>query len=608
MSTSSREIGTLIVVVLKANHLPNKRHIGKQDPYCLAIVNGEKKRTKAIKRGGQHPEWDEELRFTLFEDDDDLLGRSIPGTPPQPPPKDQKGPVKIQGGNFMKISCYADDPREPDLIGDADVDLTEVLTKGETDEWFTLSNKDKFAGKVYLELTFWSNAPAPEKKATPKAPKTNKQYAGPGSFVPSDDSPSRVRQASNGYGHSRPPSDSVSVVIPSSLRASTSLAKLDLYIPPYEKSHTSAVDQVVNEFSEMGISQPRKRESFPPVQQSYTSSPSNPYLGDSYYEANQHSIPSRNSRFSSVPISSSGFMPLSGSPSFSTASRTTDTHTYPANFSHMPTPAPYNSIMYQHSANYLPQPPQTPIPGPPNPIPFIPAATSPYQPQSFTTPQNVQYTTVAPPAAVPSQQYSPVPQVQSQIQNGVAAYPHYPATSSSPHDTLSTPSAPNVPRPLPPQPQIIYPPPVQDEVPPPPPPPPILPTPPPPPPMHFAEGQPPPTTQPHINSGAPIPSTTPAPQATRRRASLPVPPVVYSQHQQLSFQPPPPPPPLPVPMMEGFPSAIPPLPPQQLRPEHQTFSPGPPPQPPAQYHHQDQWQPSGTGQHHHSPHHVPNYT
>jgi hypothetical protein len=33
----------------------------------------------------------------------------------------------------MKLSCYADDPREPDLIGQTDVDLTEVLTKGETD-------------------------------------------------------------------------------------------------------------------------------------------------------------------------------------------------------------------------------------------------------------------------------------------------------------------------------------------------------------------------------------------------------------------------------------------------------------------------------------------
>ena len=75
----------------------------------------------------------------------------------------------------MKVACFADDAREPDFIGEADVDLTEVLTKGETDgkytsinvvgslisclssEWFTLTNKDKFAGKVYLELTFWSN-------------------------------------------------------------------------------------------------------------------------------------------------------------------------------------------------------------------------------------------------------------------------------------------------------------------------------------------------------------------------------------------------------------------------------------------------------------------
>lgn len=75
----------------------------------------------------------------------------------------------------MKMACYADDLREPDFIGETEVDLTEVLTTGETDgglviwlgyglwylieglEWFTLMNKDKFAGKVYLELTFFSN-------------------------------------------------------------------------------------------------------------------------------------------------------------------------------------------------------------------------------------------------------------------------------------------------------------------------------------------------------------------------------------------------------------------------------------------------------------------
>lgn len=138
-------------------------------------VNGEKRRTKAIKRGGQHPEWDEEIRFTLFDDVEDVLARTAHGdsTPPPPPPKNDQIFKKIKGGKSMKVACYADDPREPDLIGDVEVDLTEVLTKGETDgkikiipfenvsnpppEWFTLTNKDKFAGKVYLELTFWSN-------------------------------------------------------------------------------------------------------------------------------------------------------------------------------------------------------------------------------------------------------------------------------------------------------------------------------------------------------------------------------------------------------------------------------------------------------------------
>lgn len=153
MSSTPRQIGTLIVVILKAvsssehpsplhtlkcvaqRNLPNKRHIGKQDPYCTIVLNGEKRRTKAIKRGGQHPEWDEEVRFTLFEDVEDELARTANGddTPPPLPPKNSTTPRKIKGGQTMRVSCYADDPREPDLIGEGIVDLTEVLTKGETD-------------------------------------------------------------------------------------------------------------------------------------------------------------------------------------------------------------------------------------------------------------------------------------------------------------------------------------------------------------------------------------------------------------------------------------------------------------------------------------------
>lgn len=116
-------------------NLPNKRHIGKQDPYCLVELNGEKRRTKVIKRGGQHPEWDEEIRFTLYED---VAANPPPATqdgapPPLPPKKSSKDMSDIQGGKFMSLACYAQDLKEPELIGETQVDLTEVLTKGETD-------------------------------------------------------------------------------------------------------------------------------------------------------------------------------------------------------------------------------------------------------------------------------------------------------------------------------------------------------------------------------------------------------------------------------------------------------------------------------------------
>lgn len=97
-------------------------------------MNGDKRRTKAIKRGGQHPEWDEEIRFEIQEVvESDSLNED--GTPPPLPPKASRSMknVSIEGGKTMKIACYADDTREPDFIGEADVDLTEVLTKGECD-------------------------------------------------------------------------------------------------------------------------------------------------------------------------------------------------------------------------------------------------------------------------------------------------------------------------------------------------------------------------------------------------------------------------------------------------------------------------------------------
>lgn len=123
-------------------------------------------------------------------------------------------------------------------------------------EWFDLTNKDKFAGKVYLELTFWSNVgvrtctlgaapdvfiqePPPEKKVAQKPAKNNKQYGGPGMFIPQGERhPARSTSLSGGPGPS------------------------DLYVAPYEqRPQQTSVDSLAQEFSEFGVG--RRRESFP---------------------------------------------------------------------------------------------------------------------------------------------------------------------------------------------------------------------------------------------------------------------------------------------------------------------------------------------------------
>lgn len=88
-----------------------------------------------MKKGGQHPEWDEELRFSLLEDTEDVLARTAGGDDDEPPPVPSKTPVepKFNKNKKMRLAAYADDPREPELIGDVTVSLVDVLTKGETD-------------------------------------------------------------------------------------------------------------------------------------------------------------------------------------------------------------------------------------------------------------------------------------------------------------------------------------------------------------------------------------------------------------------------------------------------------------------------------------------
>lgn len=110
----SKELGTLVVVVLKARNLPDK-HFFKQDVYAQVTIQGTTKKTQLVIKGGQHPEWDEELRFPVRE-------------------------LSTKDAMIMEVSCWSKEPRTNDIVGKGELDITETLRTGEFDGAYSLSS------------------------------------------------------------------------------------------------------------------------------------------------------------------------------------------------------------------------------------------------------------------------------------------------------------------------------------------------------------------------------------------------------------------------------------------------------------------------------------
>ncbi|KZV92928.1 hypothetical protein EXIGLDRAFT_613738, partial [Exidia glandulosa HHB12029] len=87
-------------------------------------------RTKIDERGGQHPVWDDEFRFPVLD----------------------TGATE----RVVKLSVFTKEHRVDDLIGEASVDVTDVLDKGEFDDWVKLTRDGRDVGEAYLEMTFYA--------------------------------------------------------------------------------------------------------------------------------------------------------------------------------------------------------------------------------------------------------------------------------------------------------------------------------------------------------------------------------------------------------------------------------------------------------------------
>ncbi|KAJ7510430.1 C2 domain-containing protein [Mycena galericulata] len=138
-----QELGTLVIVVLKAKDLHDK-YFWKQDVFAQVGLNGEVKRTQVDVKGGQHPMWDEEIRMPVMKNTAEKFRK-------------------------LQVSCWSKEPKKEDNIGEGTVDLTETLKTGEFDDWVKLEVNGVARGEIYLEMTFFTNAPAPAGLSVPKA-------------------------------------------------------------------------------------------------------------------------------------------------------------------------------------------------------------------------------------------------------------------------------------------------------------------------------------------------------------------------------------------------------------------------------------------------------
>ncbi|KAK4050268.1 hypothetical protein OIV83_003589 [Microbotryomycetes sp. JL201] len=208
---ASRVLGTMVVLVMRAKNLQNRVKLGKQNPYATVTFGLNKKRTAAIERGGQQPTWDAEFRFEIMKDPMDQLrddaqaivdkrGGVMPvssaGTPSKVKEAASQTNVAVASGaatgkRILRIAVYADDLRDPRLVGEGTLDLEDVIKKGTFDGWVSLERKSRYAGEVKLELTwYWSEPPKGKARSKSPAPEA---YGGPGLRTEAEDDESSAR-------------------------------------------------------------------------------------------------------------------------------------------------------------------------------------------------------------------------------------------------------------------------------------------------------------------------------------------------------------------------------------------------------------------------------
>jgi hypothetical protein len=91
-----------------------------------------------MSRGGQHPEFDDEVRFKIYEETEDILNRpskssETPSTISDVSSNSTGATARLPLNKSIQVQVWADDSKEPKIVGECSVDLSEVFRTCEQD-------------------------------------------------------------------------------------------------------------------------------------------------------------------------------------------------------------------------------------------------------------------------------------------------------------------------------------------------------------------------------------------------------------------------------------------------------------------------------------------
>ncbi|TID20627.1 hypothetical protein E2P81_ATG05261 [Venturia nashicola] len=383
MTVDGPEIGTLVCIVDRAKNLPNRRSMGKQDPYCACRLGKEAKKTKTDKRGGQVPRWDQELRFTVHDSPDYYN---------------------------LKVSVFNDD-KKTELIGETWVRLEDVIVAGggQSDIWHNLNCKGKYAGELRLELTYYDSRPKPERPVAEAPRETSSSSAVKRRPLPNNPSSNtnspHERLAASGPRELGTPPRSIQPVARSSGNT------------PSSQRRTVQNNQ-----------QPQPAELRKPVasERFYPETPDDPFIQQSALQQ-QHQELYHDQRQNSAYNAPPNELPYS-EPSYREDPNLGLPELPPMNNNRRPPPQPsYAPTSYDQTSQHSPYEPQPQRPAP-----------APYQPQTQQPPPELHHAHSAPP--VPAQSYDISPLRQSLQHTQSDSYMHHGQSMQASYEEVPEPA------------------------------------------------------------------------------------------------------------------------------------------------------------------------